>query len=289
MPPAETIRVRTFAKINLALRILGVRRDGYHELRTIFQAIALFDTLTVRQRRGPFAITCDDPAVPTDGTNLVARAAAVAWAARGRKGPPRDIAVRIHKGIPMQAGLGGGSSDAAAMLRVFANLWHLRKDRLRFTAREIGADVPFFLFGGRAMGLERGDRIVRLQDLPSAHVVIVMPPFGISTKDAYRWWDRDRGRRTPREPRVSARHLQAVNDLQEPVTRRHPAIARIIEELFRSGAKQAAMSGSGAAAFGLFDRASTAQSAADGLRRRGRRVETTRTLTYAQCRALAPK
>jgi len=288
MPTGPTIRVRTFAKINLALRIAGVRRDGYHELQTIFQAIALFDTLTVRQRPGPFEITCDDPAVPTDATNLVARAAAVAWASRKRKGPPRDIAVHIGKGIPMQAGLGGGSSDAAAMLRVLADLWHLRRDRLRVAARAIGADVPFFLYGGRAMGLERGDRIVRLPDLPRSQVVIVMPPFGVSTKDAYAWWDRDSGKKA-RGPLVPARHLQAVNDLQDPVTRRHPEIGRIIEELFVLGAKQAAMSGSGAAAFGLFDRASTARAAARGLRRRGRRIETTRTLSGEECRALAPK
>jgi 4-diphosphocytidyl-2-C-methyl-D-erythritol kinase len=288
MPTGPTIRVKTFAKINLALRIVGVRRDGYHELRTIFQAIALFDTLTVRQRSGPFEITCDDPAVPTDATNLVARAATVAWASRARKGPPRDIAVHIGKGIPMQAGLGGGSSDAAAMLRVLADLWHLRRDHLRRTARAIGADVPFFLYGGRAMGLERGDRIVRLPDLPRSHVVVVMPPFGVSTKDAYAWWDRDRVRKA-RGPQVPARHLQAVNDLQGPVTRRHPEIGRIIEELFELGAKQAAMSGSGAAAFGLFDRASTARTAAEGLRRRGRRIETTRTLSGEECLALAPK
>ena len=288
MPAGPTIRVKTFAKINLALRIVGVRRDGYHELRTIFQAIALFDTLTVRQRSGPFEITCDDPAVPTDATNLVARAAAVAWASRARKGPPRDIAVHIGKGIPMQAGLGGGSSDAAAMLRVLADLWHLRKDHLRITARAIGADVPFFLYGGRAMGLERGDRIVRLPDLPRSHVVVVMPPFGVSTKDAYAWWDRDRARKA-RGPQVPARQLQAVNDLQDPVTRRHPEIGRIIEELFELGAKQAAMSGSGAAAFGLFGRASMARTAAEGLRRRGRRIETTRTLSGEECLALAPK
>jgi len=288
MPPAA-IRARTFAKINLALRIIGVRRDGYHELRTIFQAIGLFDTLTVRQRPGPFEITCDDPAVPTDGTNLVARAAAVAWDARARKGPPRDIAVHIRKRIPLQAGLGGGSSDAATMLRILADLWHVRKDRLRFIARAVGADVPFFLFGGRAMGLGRGDRIVRLPDLPPAHVLIVKPSFGVNTRDAYDWWDRDRRGNKPSGPQIAARHLQAVNDLQDPVTRRHPEIAGIIEELFQSGAKQAAMSGSGAAAFGLFARAAAAQSAAEVLRRRGRRIETARTLTSAQCRALAPK
>ena len=119
------MRVRAFAKINRSLRVLGTRPDGYHELRTIFQSIALHDTLTIRAIRGPFRLTCDDPACPVDDTNLIARAAARMWRAAGRRGAPRDVAIDLRKRIPMQAGLGGGSSDGAAALRALARRWRV--------------------------------------------------------------------------------------------------------------------------------------------------------------------
>src|SRR5829696_3397400 len=113
------MRARAFAKINLSLRVLGTRPDGFHELRTIFQSIALHDTLTIRASRGPLRLTCDDPNCPSDGTNLIWRAAERLWTSAGRRGTPRGIAIDLQKRIPLQAGLGGGSSDAAAALRVF--------------------------------------------------------------------------------------------------------------------------------------------------------------------------
>src|SRR6266853_3218182 len=128
------VRVSAYAKINLSLRVLGVRPDGYHELRTIFQSIALHDTLTVRVRRGPFALQCDDPRCPTDATNLVWQAAELVWAQSGRRGILRDIEVRLAKRIPLQAGLGGGSSDAAAALRLFGSLWRVKEPALREVA-----------------------------------------------------------------------------------------------------------------------------------------------------------
>src|SRR6478752_4281075 len=102
------VRVSAYAKINLSLRVLGRRPDGYHEVRTIFQSIALHDTLTVRVRRGPVALQCDEPACPVGGTNLVWRAAEHVWEASGRSGTMRDVEIRLAKRIPLQAGLGGG-------------------------------------------------------------------------------------------------------------------------------------------------------------------------------------
>ncbi len=130
---APAVRVRAFAKINLALRVVGVRADGYHELLTTFQSLALHDTLTFTRARGPFQIACDDPACPVDRTNLVWRAADAIWRAAGRRGEPRGVRVRIEKRIPLAAGLGGGSSDAAASLRALPSLWgvELDEDRLR--------------------------------------------------------------------------------------------------------------------------------------------------------------
>src|SRR5881397_3131106 len=138
------VRASAYAKINLSLRVLGVRPDGYHELRTIFQSIALHDTLTVRVRRGSFALQCDDPGCPTDATNLVWRAAERVWAQSGRRGILRDIEVRLAKRIPLQAGLGGGSSDAAAALRLFGSLWRVKAPALREIAVTLGADVRTF-------------------------------------------------------------------------------------------------------------------------------------------------
>src|SRR5438034_4818861 len=149
------VTVKAFAKINLTLRVLGVRADGYHDLRTMFQSVSLHDTLTFCSARGAFGIECDDPGCPTDRTNLVWRAAEAVWRAAGHRGRPTDVQVRIVKRIPLQAGLGGGSSDAAATIRGLASLWHvdLASGGLHAIARTLGADVPFFLKGGTALGL----------------------------------------------------------------------------------------------------------------------------------------
>src|SRR5258707_7639603 len=111
------MRVRAFAKINRSLRVLGVRPDGFHELRTVFQSIALHDTLTIRAIHGPFQLTCDDPDCPADERNLIWRAAEQVWKAAKRRGAPRDVSIHLAKRIPLQAGLGGGSSDAPAAVR----------------------------------------------------------------------------------------------------------------------------------------------------------------------------
>jgi 4-diphosphocytidyl-2-C-methyl-D-erythritol kinase len=242
IPPRRIDRVRAPAKINLTLRVLGVRADGYHALETTFQSIALHDTLTIRASRGPFRLECDDPACPSDRTNLVWRAAVRVWKASGRRGAPRGLVVHIVKRIPIQAGLGGGSSDAAAALGALGRRWRVSGARLRTIAASLGADVPYFFEGGTVLGVERGDLLFPQPDHPAAWVVLVLPGFGVSTKDAYGWFDRDRGSKTPA--------LQ--NDLQAPVAKRHPEIARLVRVLRRLGAESAAMSGSGSAVFGLF-------------------------------------
>ena len=275
------MRVRAFAKINRSLHVLGIRTDGYHELRTIFQSIALHDTLTIRARRGPFHFSCDDPACPSDDTNIVSRAARLVWEAAGRRGAPRDVRVNLAKTIPVIAGLGGGSSDAAAALRAFGRLWRVHEARLREIGRSLGADVPYFFEGGTVLGLDRGDLLFPLVDAPKAWVVLVLPAFGVSTKDAFGWWD-TRGRS------AEAFGLrQSGNDLQPVVARRHPEIGRIVTALGRAGATQAAMSGSGSAVFGLFSRRTDAVRAAAAVATRARRTIVTRTVDRAAYQALA--
>jgi len=293
----RAVRVRAFAKINLSLNVLAARSDGYHELRTTFQALALHDTLTFRSQPGSFRIVCDDEACPADETNLVWRAAERVWSSAGRRGVLRDLTVRISKRIPIAAGLGGGSSDAAAAIRALAALWRadLTGVRARRIAAALGADVPFFLDGGTALGLRRGDVLRQLADAPPAWVTLVVPAFGVSTADAYRWFDNDTvgadlrvrpGLRLPRRAGTPAGPYVA-NDLEAPVASRHPEIARLVAALRRAGASLAAMSGSGSAVFGLFDRRAAAAAAARVLAGRGRRVIVTRTLDRAGYARLA--
>ena len=186
----RVVEVRAYAKINLDLRIVGRRPDGFHELRTIFQSIALHDTLVVRAVRGVFGITCDMPGVPIDRTNLVWRAADALWKAAGRRGRVRGASIELKKRVPPQAGLGGGSSDAAATLLALNALWRLRlsHDDLHAVAATLGSDVPFFLVGGTALGLGRGEQLYALPDVTPSSIVLVQPPFGVSTADAYRWY-----------------------------------------------------------------------------------------------------
>jgi 4-diphosphocytidyl-2-C-methyl-D-erythritol kinase len=291
-PRPTQVRVRAFAKINLSLRVLGVRRDGYHELRTIFQSIALHDTLTVRRARGPLRITCNDPHCPTDSSNLISRAAFAAWKASGRRGEPRDVAIRLNKRIPLAAGLGGGSSDAAAALRAFARIWTVDPARLPCLARALGADVPYFLIGGTVLGLERGDVLFQLMDRPSMWVTLVVPAFGVKTQDAYRWFDDDSGKRGAHHRRERERRpggeTELGNDLQAPVAARHPEISRIVAALRRSGATHAAMTGSGSAVFGVFGRKPAALDAAEVVSARSRRVIVTRTVDSREYWRLPP-
>ena len=283
MPRNQQFAVRAYAKINLSLRVLGTRSDGYHELRTIFQSIALHDTLTIRIARGPFRLTCDDPNCPADYTNLIWRAADAIWKAARRRGAPRDVAIDLQKRIPMNAGLGGGSSDAAAAVRVFARLWGVDERRARAIGRELGADVPYFFEGGTVLGLERGDLLFPLIDRPRMWVVLVLPDFGVSTKDAFAWWDA-RGTRTP-----GARALlpDLVNDLEPVVFDRHPALARIVSRLHSAGASHSAMSGSGSTVFGLFGSERAASQAARAIASRSRLTHITTTLNRVQYQRLA--
>jgi 4-diphosphocytidyl-2-C-methyl-D-erythritol kinase len=299
----KRVRVSAFAKINLDLRVLARRPDGYHELRTTFQSIALADTLTFTRNAGAFRIVCSDPACPTDERNLVWRAAALVWKAARRRGGPKGVTVRIDKRVPMQAGLGGGSSDAAAALRALAKWWRVRiaPDELRRLAATIGADVPYFLEGGTALGLRRGDVLVPLDDIARAWMVLVVPDFGVSTKDAFGWWDQEhagrdgrerqdgRGGQERREGQEAQRRRRLrsrqANDLQPVVAARHPIIRRLTRALEREGASRASLSGSGSAVFGLFGSRLAAERAAAALT--GGHIVVTRTLSRKECGKLA--
>ena len=292
MAAPESLILPAFAKINVDLRVLGVRPDGFHDLRTVFQSLAVHDVLTFARRPGAFVIESDDAKLPTDRRNLIWKAASLLWRTVGRRRGdlPRDVIVGLRKRIPLEAGLGGGSADAAMTLLALARLWDLDVDlpTLSRLAARLGADVPFFLVGGTALGLGRGDDIYPLADLPRTYVVIVRPPFGVSTGDAYAWYDSE-PKRLGREPARRAMPaswpdwaMSVRNDLEPAVTRHHPTIARIKHALVEAGALVAAMSGSGSAVFGLFERQDAARRTSTDLARPGWQVSCTRTVSRAE-------
>lgn len=287
---SRALVLRPAAKINLTLRVGPPRADGFHEVRTLMQSIAIFDTVTISGRPGPFRLMTRAPGVPDDQSNLMWRAAAALWQAMGRSGEPRDAHVKLEKQIPVAAGLGGGSADAAAALVGLNQVWDARCPRRQLVAiaASLGSDVPFFLQGGTALGTGRGDELYPVDDIQRFGIVLIKPSFGVSTADAYRWLDEDRaspvrhdepveGKPAEIELGWATRPVILVNDLQEPVARRHPQITEMVAACLSEGALGAAMTGSGSAVFGLFPE-SVARRAAGRLKRADWLVTLTRTI-----------
>jgi len=255
----ERLAVRCPAKINLALCVLSRRDDGYHELDTVFQAITLWDLLE-GQLSDRLSLDCDVPAL-AGPANLALRAAERLRAHVGDSSLGAQL--RLIKRIPVQAGLGGGSADAAGALRLCARLWQLDVDEstLAELAGELGADVPFFLQGGTARGTGRGDCIEALPALSDCHVLLGIPPFGISTAEVFRALP---GRLTLPGNGVTLPVLLAhkwpvdkdfrfmVNDLENVVLERWPALGRFRDALVRAGANAGLLSGSGSTVYGIF-------------------------------------
>lgn len=240
------------AKVNLSLRVLGRRSDGFHDIETLMAPLDLADRLEIspRQKSG-VEFSCSDPTLPADGTNLACRAAMAFAAATGR-----DIGVRIHlqKNIPHGAGLGGGSSDAAAVLKALNELSaaNLSLGELESLAASIGSDVPFFIRGVPAVCRGRGERIEPVAGIPAVEVLLVKPPFGVSTAWAYgAWADSPRPRETfPAKPGS----IPMVNDLEAPVFSKHLQLPVLKHWLSgRPGVGAALMSGSGSTVFALLD------------------------------------
>ena len=179
-----SLSAEAFAKINLSLRVLGRRPDGYHSIETLFQSIDLADGISVDAGEGTIAIECDDSSIPVDSRNLVSVAGVLL---AKRFGVVPSARIEIRKKSPAGGGLGGGSSDAAAALVLLARLWDVdgSAEALSETAAEVGSDVAYFLTGGRAKATGRGERIEPLADEPETDVLLVEPPFGVSTAAVY--------------------------------------------------------------------------------------------------------
>lgn len=289
---AATLEARCPAKVNLSLIVGDRRDDGYHSVRTVFQSIDVWDTLT-GSPAGGLALACDDPAVPANGSNLVIRAARALALRCGD--PAAGASLRLRKRIPVGGGMGGGSSDAAGALLLLSRLWNLGIDRaaLEEIGRTLGADVPFFLHGGTALGEGRGDRVTPLADAGRRSLLVGLPPFGISTTEVYRRYDE---KLTLDGLDVSVTRLSAgnpprendfrlgTNDLERVVFERWPELENFRDELLRCGAEGALLSGSGSSVFGVFDDPGTLRRAHELL---GRRFERWRLLETRTVQAAA--
>jgi 4-diphosphocytidyl-2-C-methyl-D-erythritol kinase len=259
MASTRRARIRALAKINLDLRVLNKRPDGYHELRTVFQTISLFDRLDLAftRRRGTEVVLESDVEIPD---NLVLKAARLCLDELRLSG---RVEMSLQKGIPMGAGLGGGSSDAAAVLLALPVLAGgvIPLDRLIAIAAELGSDVPFFLLGGRAAAVGRGTELYPLPPVSRGPALVVAPGIHVSTADAYR--SLNRGELTTERLQNNIDSFQAslwaasgtggVNDFEEAVFRRHPPLRALKQRLLKLGANPAMMSGSGSSVFAIFD------------------------------------
>lgn len=282
------IDLQAFAKVNLDLRLRGLRSDGYHDVSTVLQSIALADDVSCEAVDGPLALECDAPGVPGGERNLAWRAAVATWRALGRSGEPSGLRIRLVKRVPAQAGLGGGSADAAAVVWASQRVWGGRleaADEQRVLAG-LGADVPFFVRGGTMLGSGRGDQLLPLPDLPSTPLVVAVPAVGVATPDAYRWFDERHpdGMGSdpvawPTTPAVWPGRLPAcVNDFEPVVVERVPAVGACLRALGEAGAVVTRLSGSGSAVFGLFDTVDRAAAALALVRGAGARAFLTRSL-----------
>jgi 4-diphosphocytidyl-2-C-methyl-D-erythritol kinase len=285
------LRAAAPAKVNLVLRVGPPRPDGFHDLVTLMVPLDLADEVRVVVHDLPGPVTCRCPGRPDlDGPgNLAARAA---LALRSRLGRRERVDVRIEKRIPVVAGLGGGSSDAAAVLRCLARAWGVRDRRLLAeVALRLGSDVPFFLGSGPAWARGRGERL-RPASLSPRHLVLLYPrhpSLAIRAGDAYRWLDEDRPADMPQRGRPSARRPE--NDLMAPCLARHPALRTLREWLADAGAAAPIMSGSGPTTVGSFAGAGPARSAARklaGRRLEGAGVEVIVARTLARMRGVSP-
>ena len=267
------------AKVNLFLRIVGKRPDGYHELETVMVPLDFGDQIVLQPQKTGLTLECDNPALPTDDTNLALRAAKKLAEAFGVE---TGVKITLNKRTPLAAGLGGGSSNAAAVLSGLNQLWdlHAPPRKLHALAASMGSDINFFMAGGAALCRGRGEQVETLPCKFSGTVLLVNPGFGISTKWAYEHWARAaaESRLTAPPPEVSLL-LRALaeddlagvsrclfNSLEAPSIRKFPVLELIKKTMRDGGAAGALMSGSGATLFGLFADVQAAETAAREVR-----------------------
>jgi len=264
----------SYAKINLYLDVINRRRDGFHNIETIFQGVSLHDTLRFTEARSGIALECSTPELDTGEGNLVYRAAALLQHATGCS---RGVIIQLEKTIPVAAGLAGGSGDAAATLVALNHLWdiHLPAGHIRKLALDLGSDVPYCALGGTMAATRRGEELVPLPPLPLTWFVLVHPAIAVSTARVYNSGhlthssEKPFAGRTPsfRRAITALRHgdysAAVFNRMEGAVFHDHPRLAEAKRRLLDAGCKAAAMSGSGPTLFGVCDSKSHATTIAN--------------------------
>ncbi len=279
----EEIRIDCPAKINLFLKILSKRTDGYHEVITVMQTIDMHDRLLFREKKSGISIQCREASVPTDENNLVFKTAQLLLNETGAR---RGVEVEIQKQIPVAAGLGGASSDSAAAFIALNRMWNLglTKGDLAGLSSRIGTDVAFFVHlarddfsgfsGGTSLGKGRGNEMTCLTPLPPIWLVLVAPAFAVSTKWVYenlnfklttKGMDSKMIEEASKTGDIRLISKLLFNRLEETVIRKHPVIGQTKEELLRKGAIASLMTGSGPVVFGLAPDENKAREIAEGI------------------------
>ena len=274
------LAIPSFAKVNLGLHILGKRPDHYHEIQTVLQTVSLHDRLSfLVTLSGPIVFTCDNPSIPVDDSNLVIKAAT---ALRKRFGVTSSCEIHLTKHIPVTAGLGGGSSNAALTLLALTRLWNLpaTSGDLLELAGTLGADVPFFIEGGCALATGIGTTLTPLPDLPQQQILIVAPAIAVATASAYQALKAPALTTSDSVSRLAISRTQAIfsdskqwvlcnhleNDFERVIFDIEPEIRRVKEALIQAGARCALLAGSGSSVFGIFDSDEVLRSAAQALK-----------------------
>ncbi len=259
----DAFTLPSFAKINWRLRVLGRRADGFHELRTIFQTVTLQDKLSFAARDdNQLYLTSDSTDIPVDESNLILRAAV---ALRNRRGIQKGASIHLEKVIPVEAGLGGGSSNAAIALIGLAHLWEIETNRQELTeiGADLGADVPFFLIGGTALGTGLGTEVSSLKDVVAEHLLIVKPAVKVSTVEAYKALNSPALTKAGSDIILSISRADEQftdsypyalhNDFEPVIFPLKPEIKRAKDALLKLGAQSALLAGSGSSVFGVFE------------------------------------
>ncbi|MHC1720224.1 MAG: 4-(cytidine 5'-diphospho)-2-C-methyl-D-erythritol kinase [Clostridiaceae bacterium] len=278
--------LKAYAKINLSLDVVGKRADGYHLLRMIMQSIDLYDLVSIAKKSEGVELFCDKPYVPSDERNIAYKAAELFFSEYKIKG---GVSIDIKKNIPVAAGLAGGSTDAAAVLRGMRDLYRPEisdVELMKFGIR-IGADVPYCILGGTALCEGIGEKVIKLEPFRDKILILVKPPFGVSTKSVYQKLSIDRIRAHPPTDKlieaIKNQDLTYVsknmkNVLENVTLSKYNTLRVIKDELIRLGAKGSMMSGSGPSVFGFFEDMLQAQLCYDFMKSRYKETFITRTI-----------
>lgn len=288
------LEIPSFAKINWTLEILGRRADSYHELRTILQTVDVCDQMQFAATESRIVLTCDHPEVPCDETNLIYRAAILL---KELTGCDKGVKVHLQKRIPIGAGLGGGSSNAAITLLALIRLWELDiapRDLFRLGS-QLGSDVPFFFFGGTGIGIGRGDEVYSMADIEAQHLLLVNPGVHVPTREIYGNLSSELTSLAAVNnmpfsleaayARMRGAQWQLKNDLERPALALYPPIGQVKERLKELNAAAVLMSGSGATVFAVFESEAALAQATNELSKTDWWCATTRTLNRSQYQA----